>query len=34
MCFVRRPVIGGNTDANELIDAEVFAAYKQQQQVG
>lgn len=26
-------VIGGNTDANELSDAEVIAAYKQQQQV-
>mgnify|MGYP000415019351 CR=1 FL=1 len=26
-------VIGGNTDSNELSDAEVVAAYKQQQQV-
>ena len=26
-------VIGGNTDSNELCDAEVVAAYKQQQQV-
>ena len=26
-------VIGGNTDSNELSDAEVIAAYKQQQQV-